>query len=332
MKKHRKLKPTFARRVMGLVCLGLGLVLAVMVPVTAWFQHQINQGRLQPQEALPTLQRFVADNLSAAEETLAGSSVINILLIGQDETPGGGPARSDSIILCTFNKGTKQLTMTSFLRDLYVSIPGFGSNRINAAYAFGGMELLDRTLEENFDVQVDANVEVDFAQFSEIVDALGGVEIQLRADEAKVIREETGTEISEGLQRLNGDQALTYARIRKLDAEGDFGRTSRQRKVLSAVLDRYKTADLKTILSLVDELLPMVNTDMKPMKMMKYAVELFPVLSEVQVVSQHIPAEGTYENRRINEMSVLVADMEATRQLLHDTLTGESSQYATNPN
>lgn len=323
MKKQRKLKPTFARRVMGLVCLCLGLVLAVMIPVTVWFQHQINQGRLQPQEALPTLQQFVAENLSVAKKKTTSRDVTNILLIGQDQTEGDGPSRSDSMILCTFHKKTKQLTMTSFLRDLYVSIPGYGSNRINAAYAFGGMELLDRTLEENFDVQVDANIEVDFAQFSDIVDALGGVELELRADEAQVIGQETGTEISEGWQRLNGAQALTYARIRKLDADGDFARTNRQRKVMSAILDRYKTADLKTILSLVDDLLPMVNSDMNPMEMVKYAVELFPMVSEAQVVSQRVPADGTYENRRINEMSVLVADMEAARQLLHDTVTGE---------
>ena len=324
MKKQRKWKPTFARRVMGLVCLCLGLVLAVMIPVTAWFQRQINQGRMQPQEALPTLQRFVADNLSVTQgKPVSSSDVTNILLIGQDQTEGNGPSRSDSMILCTFNKKTKQLTMTSFLRDLYVSIPGFGSNRINAAYAFGGMELLDKTLEENFGVQVDANVEVDFAQFADIVDALGGVEVELRADEAKVIREETGTEVYEGRQTLNGAQTLTYSRIRKLDADGDFSRTNRQRKVMSAILDSYKTADMKTILSLADDLLPMVNTDMNPMEMVKYAVELFPILSEAQVVSQHIPADGTYENRKINEMSVLVADMEATRELLRSTVMGE---------
>ena len=324
MKKQRKLKPTFARRVMGLVCLCLGLVLAVMIPVTAWFQHQINQGRMQPEEALPTLQRFVADNLSAAEKKPVGNkNVTNILLIGQDRVEGEGRARSDSMILCTFNKKTKQLTMTSFLRDLYVNVPGFGSNRINAAYTYGGMELLDRTLKDNFGIAVDANVEVDFTQFADIVDLLGGVEIELREDEARVIREDTGTEVSEGRQTLNGMQALTYSRIRKLDPDGDFARTNRQRKVMSAILDTYKSADMKTILSLADDLLPLVNTDMNPMEMVKYAVELFPILSDAEIISQRIPADGTYENQKINGMSVLVADMEAARELLRGTVAGE---------
>lgn len=324
MKKQRKLKPTFARRVMGLVCLCLGLVLAVMIPVTAWFQHQINRGLMQPKEALPTLQRFVADNLSAVEKEPAGNeNVTNILLIGQDRVEGESRARSDSMILCTFNKKTKQLTMTSFLRDLYVNVPGFGSNRINAAYTFGGMELLDRTLRDNFGITVDANVEVDFNQFANIVDLLGGVEIELREDEARVIREETGTEISAGRQMLNGVQALTYSRIRKLDADGDFARTNRQRKVMSAILDTYKSADMKTILSLADDLLPLVNTDMNPMEMVKYALELFPILSDAEIISQRIPADGTYENQKINGMSVLVADMEAARELLRGTAAGE---------
>ncbi len=324
MKKPKKMRSTFTRRIMQLVCLLLGLTLMVMMPVTAYFQHQINQGRIQPQDALPTLQHYVAENLAAVEQKKdTGKGVVNILLIGQDRVEGQGRSRSDSMILCTFNKKTNRLTMTSFLRDMYVKIPGFGSNRINAAYTFGGMELLDRTLAENFGVSVDANVEVDFEQFAQIIDLLGGVEIELREDEARVIREETGTEVEAGVQLLNGSQALTYARIRKLDAEGDFGRTNRQRKVMSAILNTYKSADMKTILSLVKDVLPMVSTDMNPLEMVKYAVELFPSLSSMETVSQRIPADGSYEDRRIDGMSVLVPDLEAARELLDSTMAGE---------
>ncbi len=322
-KKTQKLKPSFARVIMSFVCLALGLVLAVMVPVTAYFQHQINQGQIQPKEAFPTVQRFVAENLSTGDPGTGKNGVVNILLIGQDRVEGEDRARSDSMILCTFNKKTKQLVMTSFLRDLYVNIPGFGSNRINAAYTFGGMELLDRTIQDNFRVDIDANVEVDFAHFAQIVDLLGGVEIELRADEAAVITEKTGIETHEGVQRLNGEQVLTFSRIRKLDADGDFGRTNRQRKVMTAILETYKSSDLKTILSLVDDLVPMVETDMNPLQMVKYAVELFPVFSKAEIVSQRIPADGAYEDRKIDGMSVLVPDMEAARQLLEETLYGE---------
>ena len=330
MKPKHKLKPTFGRRVMKLVCLLLGLLLGGMVAVTAYFQHQINQGRIQPQEALPTLQKYVAENLSYGETERngdliggKGSGIVNILLIGQDREEGEERARSDSMILCSFNKKSKKLTMTSFLRDLYVKIPGFGSNRINAAYTFGGMELLDRTIRENFGVYIDANVEVDFTQFAQIVNTLGGVEMELRADEAAHITQKTGIETQEGKQLLNGEQALTYARIRKLDADGDFARTNRQRKVMTAVIGTYKDAGLGTVLDTVDALFPMVNTDMNPLEVVKYAVDLFPVLSDGELVSQRIPADGAYEDQRIDGMSVLVADMDAARELLRTTLVGE---------
>ena len=125
--------------------------------------------------------------------TLLGESdeVINILLIGQDRRPGETRARSDSMILCTINREKKTIVLTSFMRDLYVQIPGYGNNRINASYAWGGMELLNKTLEQNFGVYIDGNVEVDFEQFAVIVDLLGGVPMELRADEAQYIASAT---------------------------------------------------------------------------------------------------------------------------------------------
>ena len=163
----------------------------------------------------------------------------------------------------------------------------------------------------------------DFTQFAQIVNTLGGVEMELRADEAAHITQKTGIETQEGKQLLNGEQALTYARIRKLDADGDFARTNRQRKVMTAVIGTYKDAGLRTVLDTVDALFPMVNTDMNPLEVVKYAVDLFPVLSDGELVSQRIPADGAYEDQRIDGMSVLVADMDAARELLRTTLIGE---------
>ena len=224
------------------------------------------------------------------------------------------------MILCTFNKHTKTLTMTSFLRDLYVEIPGYQDNRINAAYAAGGMSLLNETLKENFGIHIDGNIEVDFNQFAQIVDLLGGVTMELRQDEADVINRDAPGTVSAGTQLLTGQQALAYARIRSLDADGDFSRTNRQRKVISALLDAYKNASLSTVLSLLDDILPMITTDMNDVKIIAYATELFPMLSGADIVSQRIPADGSYSGKMINGMSVLVADMEASRQLLEDTL------------
>ncbi len=251
-----------------------------------------------------------------------GSRVVNILLVGQDRRENEGRTRADTMLLCTFNKKTRELTMTSFLRDLYVKIPGHGSNRINAAYAFGGMELLEETLQENFGLQIDGTVEVDFSQFSSIVDVLGGVEMELREDEAALINQETGSDLSGGTHHLNGDQALAYSRIRKLDADGDFSRTNRQRKVLSAILDGYRDAKLSTLLLLVNKVLPMVSTDLGAMEIMGYALELAPLLSGFEIKQQHVPASGTYTDQNIDGMAVLVPDLDAARQMLANTLIG----------
>ena len=248
------------------------------------------------------------------EGTLLGESddVINILLIGQDRRPGETRSRSDSMILCTVNRNDKTIVLTSFMRDLYVQIPGYGNNRINASYAWGGMELLNKTLEQNFGIYIDGNVEVDFEQFTEIVDLLGGVPMELRADEAQYINIDTQSSLTEGMQQLTGKQALSYSRIRNLDADADFSRTNRQRKVLDALFRQVKDAGLVRLLTLLDEVLPMVTTDMGNGEILGYATKVFPMMSGVSISSQRVPADGAYKGAMIDGMSVLVADMDKT--------------------
>lgn len=339
----------FQRFALKLLCTVLGLILAAMVFITVSFQHLMNRiNYVEPENQVTLSQEELEQFLSAETQSpdsqtptmdpgdvdwglsdiLIGgknSNVINILLIGQDRREGETRARSDSMILCTFNKDTKTLVLTSILRDLYVQIPGYQDNRVNVAYAAGGMKLLNQTLEQNFGIRVDGNVEVDFTQFSDIIDLIGGVSMELRADEARHINGLMGTSLTEGVNLLSGEQALQYARIRSLDADGDFSRTNRQRKVISAIVSAYKNASLSTLLSLLDDILPMITTDLSKLQMIGYAVELFPLLSDVTVVSQRIPADGAYSGQMIRGMAVLVADMDATRQLLEETLLGKNS-------
>ena len=251
-------------------------------------------------------------------------NIVNILLIGQDARPGQGRSRSDSMILVTFNKETKTITMTSFLRDLYVKIPGYEDNKLNATYVFGGMPLLDETLKVNFGVRVDGNVEVNFSHFAEVIDLLGGVDMELRQDEAKYINATatTGTPVSAGLMHLNGEQALQYSRIRHLDYDSDFSRTNRQRKVINALIEKFRSTKLTTLLGLLDDLLPMITTDMTNAEIIDLATDLFPMLADCTIVSQRIPADGAYELKTIRYMSCVVADMDAARRLLEETIGG----------
>jgi LCP family protein required for cell wall assembly len=224
------------------------------------------------------------------------------------------------MILCTYNKATQEVTMTSFLRDLYVPIPGHGSNRINAAYAFGGTSLLKKTIDQNFCIAVDGCIEVDFTHFSEIIDELGGVEIELRQDEAEVINQQTGSALTEGIQCLDGFQALTYSRIRKLDPDGDISRTNRQRKIINSMLDSIRGASLSELTPIIGKILPMLTTDLSRGQLFLYAVEILPHLSDVNIRSQRIPADGTFTDKTIDGMSVLVADLDTQQKYLRSTL------------
>ena len=325
--KHRN---RFARSAMMLLCVLLGLVLTVMLCATFAFQYLLdaigapqNDLRSQLTSAIQSIPlRSVSEQNHQALVGGRGSSITNILLIGQDRREGedSRQARSDSMILCSFNQKTGQITMTSFLRDLYVPIPGHGSNRINAAYSIGGMELLRQTIQENFQVSIDGCIEVDFVQFTQIIDLLGGVRITLRQDEADIINQETDSALTEGEQLLNGEQALTYSRIRYLDLDGDFSRTNRQRKVMTALAETLRSAQISKVIPTLSKVLPMITTDMKSSQILLLAIELLPQLSDAQIASQRIPADGSYTDQTIDGMAVLVADMEKNRTLLRQSL------------
>lgn len=328
MKRHPS--DFLSRRAMKLLCMLLGILFfAILSGTRAFpsFSEPVPFANPGPAGEVPALPAFspVSLGFSKPDTSLApiggpDSGILNILLVGQDKREDEEVTRSDSMILCTFNKATKELTMTSFLRDLYVEIPGHASNRINAAYALGGIQLLKQTLSHNFAIQLDGTVEVDFSQFASIIDTLGGVEITLRSDEARVVNRETGSSLSKGTHLLTGAQALAYSRIRKLDTDGDFSRTNRQRKVMTALMDAYRGLSVKDVVPLAAKLLPLLTTDMNNGQILGCAMEVLPYLSQAQIVSQHVPAEGTYTDATINGMSVLKADPAAVRKILRDTL------------
>lgn len=257
-------------------------------------------------------------------QPMAVSRKFNILLIGKDMQEGKSAPRSDSMILCTFDKAKNTLTLTSILRDLYVPIPGYRSNRINAAYAYGGSSLLKQTLEKNFDIPIQGMIEVDFSQFANIIDLLGGVTMPLRQDEADYINSVCGSNLISGTQLLSGSQALAYARIRKLDSNGDFSRTNRQRRLLTALVASYKTAGFSELLAVLEAVFPMVSTDLSLMQILELVWLVAPSLSEVKLTTQCVPAEGTYVYKTIRGMSVLVADMDAAKALLQRTTKEDS--------
>lgn len=336
------------RKLMIAACVILAIVLVALVAVTAYLESMIGLINFKnPFDKSETLseseyqeyldQMNTADsnytgptmdeddvNWGDAGNINAGENVINILLIGQDRREGEGRARSDSMILCSINKSAKTLTMISLMRDMYVQIPGYQDNRINASYALGGMTLLDACIEKNFGITVDGNVEVDFSGFSSIIDAVGGIEIELTASEASYLNRRgnwdfegnAGTwNLKEGINKLNGSQAFAYSRIRQV-GNGDFGRTDRQRKVLSVMLEKAKEMSAKELNNLLREFLPLLTTDMTTSEIFGYALEIVPLLKDLKVSTVQIPAEGAYKMTMIRGMSVLLPDLEKNREIL----------------
>lgn len=223
-----------------------------------------------------------------------GDHIVNILLIGQDARKGEGKQRSDSMILVTFNKSTRKIMLTSFMRDSYVYIPGYGATKLCHAYQYGGMTLLNQTLYNHYGIRVDGNVEVNFEGFEKIIDLLGGVEIELTRKEANFMNEDQGFSVKKGLQTLDGEEALFYARIRHIDS--DYKRTERQRKVIMSMFEKYKKQSLTRMLSLMEEILPYVTTDMSKDQIKGYAMELFGMIAGAEMESMRLPASGTYKD------------------------------------
>ena len=264
----------------------------------------------------------------AGLDVVRDKDVLNILLIGQDARPGETQTRSDTMILCSYHKGRKELTLTSFMRDMYVQIPGYKDNRINASYAFGGMQLLNKCLNKNFGVQIDGNVEVDFTGFQTVIDTLGGLDIELTAAEAQYLNRRGNWDIEDnagqwslkaGVNRLNGSQAVAFSRIRNV-GNGDFGRTNRQRVLLSTLLERMTTMSALEVKDLLDEILPLLTTDLSNAEIMGYAMELFPLLTSLEITTQQIPADGAYRMASIDGMSVLLPDLKKNVAILEEIM------------
>ena len=248
---------------------------------------------------------------------------INILLVGQDARDPDKRQRSDSMILCTLNKSTKTLTMTSFMRDMYVKIPEYYNQRMNVAYMVGGFDALYDTLEYNFGVEVNQGVAVNFQSFTKVVDAVGGVDIELSDAEARYINsKDSSFGLKEGMNHLSGAPALWYARTRKVGGGGDFDRSNRQRILISAIIDKLKALSLIDLYNLVDELLPMVYTDMSNAEIVAMVIELAPMLQDLQIVSQRIPLDDGYRMTMIDGMSVLLPDLQKSRDFLAETIGG----------
>lgn len=249
--------------------------------------------------------------------------VVNILVVGQDTREGEEHKLADCIMLLTLNKETHTVVMTSFLRDSYIDLPDYrghtcGWNRINTAYALGygwygtagAMEMLDITLKNNYGVTVDGNVEFSFDAFKAVITAIGGVEVDLQGDELTYMADwaqqyndhydyngvDKHVDIHEGTCLLNDDLALEYARARHVNAnDSDMNRVKRQQIILSQVVNKLTKMSPLELDNLINQILEQIITDISEEDIKTYITELTPYLFNLTLVTNQIPADGTYK-------------------------------------
>ena len=289
-----------------------------------------------PQEEIDELESQMQEQVEELENTmplLSSEEVFNVLLVGCDSRTKGGAGRSDAMILVSVNKETEEIYLTSIMRDCYVTIPGKENNRINAAYAFGGGKLLLETVETNFAIDVDRYIGFDFCSFVDVVDSIGGIEIDVSEAELEVLNGYVvdlnainGRKLDAylledaGYQHLNGTQALCYSRIRHA-GNGDFERTERQHEVIDAVVEKVKGVGLTKMNDLLSSLLPGIKTNFTEKEILSSLVEAVDWLG-YEIKDLRLPVEGSYETMRVNKMSVLGIDLQKNYDALAQNIYG----------
>ena len=270
----------------------------------------------------------IVDNEYISESLLySDDEQVNILLVGVDAREGETESRSDTMMLVTLDNKNGEIKLTSFLRDSYVEIAGRKKKeKLNAAYLRGGIQTLIDTLEMNFKVSIPYYAVVDFEIFTTIVDELGGINVDVTEKESyytyhsgKVgvpVRIEAGEDVL-----LNGEQALWYSRIRYLDS--DFMRTQRQRKVITAIVEKTLQQDIMTMIGLAETIIPLVKTNLSSKEIMDIGVKaLLKQAYSYPIVQQQIPAEKTWSSKSISGVgSCLVMDFEKNVKIMQNFLS-----------
>lgn len=265
--------------------------------------------------------------------------VTNILLIGIEELFGA--RNTDSMMIASINTRDNTVQLSSLMRDSYVSVPGWKSTKLNAAYAHGGIELLRDTIEQNYKIHLDGYASVNFESFEKIVDLLGGVEIQLGAKEANYlnttnyISNKAYRNVKEGINLLNGNQALGYCRVRKVPTydgvNNDFGRTLRQRRLLNAIFQKYKNQGIVQLINTTNTCLGYVSTNLSTKQIENLLTAMLEInISTIEMKS--IPIENAYEAPKKYENTTypILLDWDVNIIDLYKSIYGDTEEEALN--
>lgn len=255
--------------------------------------------------------------------------VYNILLLGEESIGMGGRGHTDVIVIATMNTKTKTVKLTSLMRDTYVQIPGYNDNKLNSAYAKGGLDLLYETISLNFNIKLDGCVKVGFDNFEKIIDRIGGVDITLKKVEAdylnstNYISNKQYRNVKEGLNHFVGNQALGYARIRKISTitgkNNDYGRTDRHRIILNEIFEKCKSKSKTELATMMVDFLPMITTDIGKQNFQALLNSFMDMgLNTKKIEQLRIPVDGAFtDNIKVRGMSVVIPDLQKNINALH---------------
>lgn len=253
--------------------------------------------------------------------------IINVALFGLDRRDEKDTGRADATMILTVDFKHQKIKLASLMRDMYINIDGYGKTKFNHAYSYGGAPLAIKTINENFGTDIQDYVSVDFFTLEKIIDAIGGIDIEVTDEEyplmnkymnevASIHGEEYTPLTMGGFQHLNGKQAVAYARIRKV-GNGDFERTQRQRIVLTQMIEKISKMNKMELSKLVYQLLPYVETSMDTKTILDIGLNC--LTKEIRNVEQdRFPRDGYWQAKTINHIWYMDFDLDSTKAQIQE--------------
>ena len=269
-------------------------------------------------------------------DTVEDEDVYNLLLVGVDRRDKTWNGNSDSMMLVSINHTAKRVSVVSLMRDTYVDIPGYGYNKLNAAYALGGGPLLTETITDTYKVDVSRYAAVDFENMIQIIDALGGIDLEMTDAEVEVangymldmcntlgLNGYDYVQPGGGVYHCNGVQAVAYARNRYV-GNSDYARTERQRYVISQIIEEVKRMDVAQLTQFVKDVLPLVTHNVEETEIWDLVTKA-PEILQYKFVQDRIPYDNMYDVIYVDSQDMLVPQWETTIEKLHNTIYGNGS-------
>lgn len=304
-----KILLTFLALLLGVVIIGAGYLIGTL--------NKMQSGNINK------------ENLNINKEELANyenaNKITNIALFGVD-SENGEAGRSDSIMVATIDPVHKKLKITSIMRDSYVNIEGYGDDKINHAYSFGGPELAINTINQNFGLNIEDYISVNFSTLPVLIDILGGIDVNVTDEELPLLNAfvneinfEEGTNSPllsySGVNHLNGTQALAYSRIRYTGG-GDFERTQRHRTVLDALFNKVASTSITQYPSILNEVLPYVETSLSSGEILSLGTKVLGIGNNLE--QDRFPRDGYGYGESINGVYYLTFDRETIKTQMRD--------------